>query len=77
MYKLGFKEAEEPESKLPTFVESWREQGNSRKTFTSALLTMLKPLTVWTTINLKILKRWEYQNTLPVSLKTYMQVKNS
>ena len=48
MYKLGFKE---PESKLPTFVESWREQGNSRKRFTSALLTVLKPLTVRITIN--------------------------
>ena len=31
-------------------------QGNSRKTFTSASLTMLKPLTVWITINWKILK---------------------
>ena len=31
MYKLGFKEAEEPEVKLPTFTGSWRKQGNSRK----------------------------------------------
>ena len=31
MYKLGFKEAEEPEIKLPAFVGSWRKQGNSRK----------------------------------------------
>ena len=29
---------------------------NSRKTSTSALLTMSKPLTVWVTINWKILK---------------------
>ena len=34
------------------------------KTFISALLTMLKPLTVWITTNCgKLLKRWEYQTT--------------
>ena len=30
---------------------SWKKQESSRKTSISALLTMLKPLTVWTTIN--------------------------
>ena len=59
MYKLGFEEAEEPEIKLPTFVGSWRKQGNSRKTSTSASLTVLKPLIVWITTNWKILKRDE------------------
>ena len=34
MYKLGFKEAEEPEIKQPTFVGSYRKQGNSIKTST-------------------------------------------
>ena len=35
-----------------------------RKAFTSALLTMPKPLTVWITTNSgKFLKRWEYQVT--------------
>ena len=29
MYKLGFEEAEEPESKLPTFVGSWRKQAGA------------------------------------------------
>ena len=44
------------------------KQGNSRKTSTSASLTMLKPLTEWIRINCgKFLKRWEYQTTLPVS----------
>ena len=56
MYKLGFKEAEEPEIKLSTFVVSWRKQRRSRKTSTSASLTMLKPLTVWITTNWKFLK---------------------
>ena len=51
MNKLGFKEAEEPEIKLPTSFGSWRKQGSSRKTSTYALLTMPKPLTMWTTTN--------------------------
>ena len=50
MYKLDFKKGEEPEIKLPTFVGSQRNQGNSRKTSVSASLTMLKPLTVWITL---------------------------
>ena len=76
MYKLGFEEAEEPEIKLPTFVWSWRKQGNSRKISTSASLTMLKSLTVWITINYgKVLKRWVKQSTLPISWETYMWVK--
>ena len=65
MYKLGFEEAEEPEIKLPTFIGSWRKQGNIRKT--SASLLMLKPSTVWITPNCgKFLKRWEYQTILPI-----------
>ena len=46
MDKLGFEEAEEPEIQLPTFVGSWRKQGSSRKTSSSASLTRLKPLTI-------------------------------
>ena len=46
--------------KLPTSAESSRKQERSRKTSTSALLTMLKPLTEWITTNCeKFLKRWE------------------
>ena len=36
---------------LPTSVGSSKKQESSRKTSTSALLTMPKPLTVWMTIN--------------------------
>jgi len=50
MFKLDFKKAEEPEIKLPTFAGSSKKQ-ESRKTSTSALLTMPKPLTVWIIIN--------------------------
>ena len=49
MYKLGLEKAEQPEIKLPTFVGSWRKQGNSRKICTSASTTTLKPLTMWIT----------------------------
>ena len=46
-----------------TAVRSSKKQESSRKTSISALLTMLKPLTVWITTNWKILKRWECQTT--------------
>ena len=44
MFKLDLERAEEPEIKLPTSARSLKKQENSRKTFTSALLTMPKPL---------------------------------
>ena len=47
----GFRKGREPEIKLPTSAGSWKKQESSRKTSTSALLTMPKPLTVWITIN--------------------------
>ena len=56
MFKLDLEKAEEPEIKLPTSVRSSKKQESSRKTSTSALLTIPKPLTVWITINWKILK---------------------
>ena len=52
----GYRNAEEQEIKLPTSVRSSKKQESSRKTSISALLTMPKPLTVWITINWKILK---------------------
>ena len=53
---LDLEKAEEPEIKLPTSIGSSKKQESSRKTSTSASLTMLKPLTVWITTNWKILK---------------------
>ena len=62
--KLVLEKAEEPEIKVPTSAGSWKKQESSRKTSISALLTILKPLTVWITINCgKFFKRWEYQTT--------------
>ena len=67
---------EEPELKLPTSAGSLRKQESSRKTSTSALLTMSKPLTVWITINCgKFFKTWEYHPTLPACWEICMQVK--
>ena len=62
--------------KLSTFAGSSRKQGSSRKTSTSASLTILKPLTVWIATNCgKFLKRWEYQTTLCVSWEARLWVK--
>ena len=49
MCELRLEKAEELEVKLLTFVVSYRKQGNSRKTSTSASLTTLNLLTVWIT----------------------------
>ena len=76
MCMLDLEKAEEQEIKSATSARSQKEHGNSRKTSTSASLTMLKPLTVWITTNCgKFLRRWEYQTTLPASWEIYMQVK--
>ena len=49
---------------------------SSRKTSTSASLTMPKPLTVWITTNCgKFWKRWENKTTWPDSWEICMQVK--
>ena len=56
MFKLVLQKAEEPGIKLSTSTGSWKKQESSRKTSISALLTMPKPLTVWITINWKILR---------------------
>ena len=75
MYKLDLKKVEEPRSNCQHPLDH-RKRKNSRKTSTSASFTMLKPLIVWITTNCgKLLKRWEYQTTLPVSWEICMQVK--
>ena len=42
MYKLDLEKAEKPETTLSTSAESYKMQGNSRKTSTSASLTNIK-----------------------------------
>ena len=75
--RVGFRKGRGPEIKLPTSTGSLKKQDNSRKTSTSALLTMPSPLTGWIITNCqKFLKRWEYRNTWPAFCETCMQVKN-
>ena len=72
MFKLVLEKAEEPEIKLATSVRSWKKQESSRKTSSTALLTMAKPLTMWVTIHCgKFWKRWEYQTTWLALEKLY------
>ena len=53
-----------------------KKQESSRKTSTSALPTLPKPLIMWITTNCgKCLKRWEFQTTWPHSWETCMQAK--
>ena len=76
MFKLDTEKAEEPKIKLPAFIGSLKQQESSRKTSTSASLTMPKPLTVWITTNCgKFWKGWEYQTTWPASWEICIQVK--
>ena len=56
VFKLVLEKAKESEIKLPTSTGSLEKQESSRKTSTSALLTMPKPLTVWIRTNWKILQ---------------------
>ena len=51
VFKLDLEKVEEPEIKLSASVGSLKKQESSRKTSTSALLAMPKPLTVWITTN--------------------------
>ena len=76
MFKLNLEKPEKPKIKLPTSIVSQKKQECSRKTDTSALLTMPKPLTVWVTTNCgEFFKRWEYQTTWTASGEICMQVK--
>ena len=56
MFKLDLEKTEEPEIKLQTSPGSWKRQREFQKTITSDLLTTPMPLTVWITINWKVLK---------------------
>ena len=76
MFKLDLEKAEEPEVKLPTFVGSWKKQESSRKNIYFCFIDYTKAFDcvdhnkLW-----KILKRWDYQTTWPVSWEICMQIK--
>ena len=75
MFKLPLEKAEEQWSNDQHLLDHQKIK-SSRKTSISALLIMLKPLTVWITINCgKFWKRWEYQTSWLASWETCMQVR--
>ena len=67
--QAGLEKAKEPEIKLPTSLGSQKKQESSRKTFNSALLNTLKPLTVWITTNWKILQEMGIPDQLTCLLR--------
>ena len=76
IFKLVLEKTEEPKIKLQTSAGSVKKQESSRKTSILALLTMLKPSTMWIITNCrKFLKRQNYQTTWPASWETCMQVR--
>ena len=66
--QAGLEKAEESEIKLPTSTGSLKKR-EFQKTYISALLTIPKPLTVWITINWKILKEMEIPDHLTCLLR--------
>ena len=74
--EAGFRKGRGTRDQIANIDGSSKKQESSRKTSISALLTMLKPLTVWIITNCgKFWKRWEYQTTWPVSWEICIQVK--
>ena len=74
MYKLGIEEAEEPEIKFSTSSDHRKSKGVSEKHL--LLLHYVKAFDSVDHKNCgKLLKRWEYQATLPDSWETCMWVK--
>ena len=73
--QAGFRKGTETRDQITNILWSIEKAIEFQKNISSASL-MLKPLTVWITINCrKFLKRWEYQTTLLASWEICMQVK--
>ena len=62
--QAGFRKDRRTRDQIANIRWIIEKQVSSRKTSTSALLAMPKPLIVWITTNCgKFFKRWEYQTT--------------
>ena len=75
MYKLYLEKAEETEIKLPTSTGSQKKKKNPKENAYFCFIDFGKPFLSITTNCGKVLKRWKYQTTLPVSWETCMQDK--
>ena len=75
--QAGFREARGTRDQIANiYLIIKKSKRIPEKISTSVSMTMLKPLTLWITINCgKFLKRWKYQITLPGSSETSMQAK--
>ena len=70
-FQAGYRKGRGTTDQIANICWIIKKQENSRKTSTSASLTMLKLLTVWVTTNCgKFLSRWEHETTLSSSCKT-------
>ena len=64
----GFRKSRGTRDQIANICWIIKKAREFQKNTTFALLTMPKPLTVWTTTNSgQFLKRWEYQTTFPAS----------
>ena len=62
--QTGFRKGRGIRDQIANIRWIWKKQESSRKASISALLTMPKPLIMWTKTNSgKFFKRWEYQTT--------------
>ena len=77
MFKLVLEKAEELEIKLSTSAGLSKKQESFGKTSISALLAMPKPLTVWITINWKILKEMGIPDHLTFLLRNLYAVQET
>ena len=76
MYKLDLEKTEESQIKLPTSIGSEKKQGNFKKNIYFCFTDYAKALIVCITTNyVKLVKRWEYQTTLPAFWETCMHIK--
>jgi len=74
--QVGFRKDRGMRGQIANICWIIENQGNSRKSSTSASLMILKPLTVWITRNCgKFLDIWEYLTILPASWETCIQMK--
>ena len=72
--QAGFRKGRGTRDQIANIHWIIKKARGSRKTSTSASLTMPKPLTVWITTNCgKFFKRWEYQTTLEICMQVKKQ----
>ena len=74
--QAGFRKGRGTRNQIANVLWIIEKAREFQKNIYFCLLTMPKPLTVWTTTNCgKFFKRWEYQITWPASWEIWMQVK--